>query len=48
MTLGQAAGTAAALSMQADVAPRALDPAALRARLIRDGVDLRRAEKARA
>ncbi len=48
MTLGQAAGTAAALSLQAGVGPRALDPAVLRARLIRDGVDLRRAEPARA
>ena len=48
MTLGQAAGTAAALSLQAGVAPRALDPAALRARLVRDGVDLRRAAAAHA
>jgi FAD dependent oxidoreductase len=48
MTLGQAAGTAAALSLQAGVAPRALDPAALRARLIGDGVDLRRSQAARA
>src|SRR6202043_2102405 len=38
MTLGQAAGTAAALSLQARVAPRELDANALRARLIRDGV----------
>ena len=42
MTLGQAAGTAAALSVQRAVAPRALDPALLRERLVRDGVDLRR------
>jgi hypothetical protein len=48
MTLGQAAGTAAALSLQARVAPRDLDAAALRARLVRDGVDLRRTEAARA
>jgi hypothetical protein len=46
MTLGQAAGTAAALSLQRGVAPRALDPALLRERLVRDGVDLRRAEPA--
>jgi hypothetical protein len=43
MTLGQAAGTAAALSIQAGVTPRALDARALRERLIADGVDLRRA-----
>jgi hypothetical protein len=42
MTLGQAAGTAAALSLHAGVSPRALDAAVLRERLIRDGVDLRR------
>jgi hypothetical protein len=42
MTLGQAAGTAAALSVQRNVSPRALDPALLRERLVRDGVDLRR------
>jgi FAD-dependent oxidoreductase family protein len=42
MTLGQAAGTAAALSVADGVTPRALDPVALRARLIADGVDLRR------
>ena len=46
MTLGQAAGTAAALSVAAGVPPRRLDPAVLRARLIRDGVDLRRPEGA--
>ncbi len=44
MTLGQAAGTAAALSLRERVTPRALDPHLLRERLIRDGVDLRRAE----
>jgi hypothetical protein len=48
MTLGQAAGTAAALSLQANVLPRALDPRALRTRLIADGVDLRRPSMARA
>jgi hypothetical protein len=48
MTLGQAAGTAAALSVAAGIAPRALDGAALRARLIADGVDLRRPDLARA
>ncbi len=42
MTLGQAAGTAAALSLQQHLTPRALDPALLRERLVRDGVDLRR------
>lgn len=42
MTLGQAAGTAAALSLHAGVGPRELDPERLRARLIADGVDLRR------
>jgi hypothetical protein len=48
MTLGQAAGTAAALSVEADLSPRALDPRVLREQLIRDGVDLRRPETARA
>src|ERR1700681_1598415 len=43
MTLGQAAGTAAALSLQRGVAARRLDAVVLRQRLIRDGVDLRRA-----
>jgi len=47
MTLGQAAGTAGALAAQQRVTPRALDPALLRARLIADGVDLRRSEPAR-
>ncbi|GAC1571596.1 MAG: hypothetical protein NVS3B7_01900 [Candidatus Elarobacter sp.] len=48
MTLGQAAGTAAALSLHAGVSPRDLDPAVLRNRLVRDGVDLRRPQGARA
>jgi hypothetical protein len=48
MTLGQAAGTAAALSLAAGVQPRNLDPQVLRARLIADGVDLRRTALARA
>jgi hypothetical protein len=43
MTLGQAAGTAAALAVEARVAPRAIDTRLLRERLVRDGVDLRRA-----
>jgi hypothetical protein len=42
MTLGQAAGTAAGLSLSAETAVRDIDPAALRERLIADGVDLRR------
>ncbi len=42
MTLGQAAGTAAQLSLQAGCAVRDLDSAALRERLMADGVDLRR------
>jgi hypothetical protein len=42
MTLGQAAGTAAALSHTARVPLRALDTARLRERLVSDGVDLRR------
>jgi hypothetical protein len=48
MTLGQAAGTAAALSLFDGVTPRALDPHRLRERLIADGVDLRRPTFARA
>jgi glycine/D-amino acid oxidase-like deaminating enzyme len=48
MTLGQAAGTAAALSIAGGVAPRHLDAHALRERLIADGVDLRRPSLARA
>ena len=43
MTFGQAAGTAAALSLAAGVTPRNVDVRALRERLIADGVDLRRA-----
>ncbi|HTA38862.1 MAG TPA: FAD-dependent oxidoreductase, partial [Candidatus Acidoferrales bacterium] len=46
MTLGQAAGTAAALSRGARVRVGDVDVAALRAELVRDGVDLRRAEVA--
>jgi hypothetical protein len=42
MTLGQAAGTAAALSLRTDAALRDVDRAALREQLIADGVDLRR------
>jgi hypothetical protein len=42
MTLGQAAGTAASLSLTGNVAVRDLEPADLRRRLIADGVDLRR------
>jgi hypothetical protein len=42
MTLGQAAGTAAALALAAGVTPRMLDARVLRERLIADGVDLRR------
>ena len=46
MTLGQAAGTAAALSLADDRALRAIDVDALRAALVHDGVDLRRASAA--
>ncbi len=42
MTLGQAAGTAAALAVRHGQQPRAVAPEELRARLERDGVDLRR------
>jgi glycine/D-amino acid oxidase-like deaminating enzyme len=42
MTLGQAAGTAAALALESGVQPRAIDTAELRRRLERAGVDLRR------
>jgi hypothetical protein len=42
MTLGQAAGTAAAQAVRAGVPLRAVDTGGLRARLIADGVDLRR------
>jgi hypothetical protein len=47
MTLGQAAGTAAALSRDAGVRVGDVDTQALRAELVRDGVDLRRAEVVR-
>jgi hypothetical protein len=43
MTLGQAAGTAAALAVAGGVQPRAIDTRILRERLIDAGVDLRRA-----
>jgi hypothetical protein len=46
MTLGQAAGTAAALSKTSRVRVADVDPVHLRAELVRDGVDLRRAEVA--
>ena len=42
MTLGQAAGTAAAIAVREDVRPRDVDAARLRVDLERDGVDLRR------
>jgi hypothetical protein len=42
MTLGQAAGTAAALAVSEGVRPRDVRATTLRARLERDGVDLRR------
>jgi hypothetical protein len=42
MTLGQAAGTAAARATQRGEALRAVPAGELRAELIRDGVDLRR------
>jgi len=48
MTLGQAAGTAAALSVAAACTPRALAAQTLRERLIADGVDLRRPALTRA
>ncbi|MGH7729266.1 MAG: FAD-dependent oxidoreductase [Vulcanimicrobiaceae bacterium] len=44
MTLGQAAGTAAALAIARKLAPSELPYAELHARLVADGVDLRRAE----
>ena len=43
MTLGQAAGTAAALCVEQRIQPRDIDAGELRAALVRDGVDLRRA-----
>jgi hypothetical protein len=48
MTLGQAAGTAAALSVASGVTPRMLDTHALREKLVADGVDLRRPTPAHA
>ncbi|MFN2460427.1 MAG: FAD-dependent oxidoreductase [Candidatus Velthaea sp.] len=42
MTLGQAAGTAAALSLRAPSRLRDVEPRVLRERLVADGVDLRR------
>ena len=42
MTLGQAAGTAAAMCAQGEWQPRDVDTRRLRATLVRDGVDLRR------
>jgi hypothetical protein len=42
MTLGQAAGTAASLSLAADVPLRDIDVVELREQLVADGVDLRR------
>jgi hypothetical protein len=42
MTLGQAAGTAAALCVRDHLLPRAIPAETLRAALVRDGVDLRR------
>jgi hypothetical protein len=44
MTLGQAAGCAAAMSVAAHVSPRDVDVKALRASLVKQGVDLRRRE----
>ncbi len=46
MTLGQAAGTAAALCARGGISPRAVDIDVLRAELMRDGVDLRRTASA--
>jgi hypothetical protein len=46
MTLGQAAGTAAALALETGVAPRNVDTQLLRERLIAAGVDLRRGSAA--
>jgi hypothetical protein len=40
MATGEAAGTAAALALRAGVAPRELDVAALRARLVTQGAIL--------
>ena len=44
MTLGQAAGTSAAISVRSHVPFRRIDPRLLRQQLIDDGVDLRRAQ----
>jgi len=46
MTLGQAAGTAAAMCARDGTRPRDVDTAVLREALARDGVDLRRAARA--
>ncbi len=48
MTLGQAAGTAAAQCVAGGARPRDCDATALRAQLVADGVDLRRAAPAHA
>jgi len=48
MTLGQAAGTAAAHCVARGERARDCDPASLRAQLVADGVDLRRAAESRA
>ena len=46
MAMGQAAGTAAAMAVAAGITPRALDPVALRARLLADGALLEPLEAA--
>ncbi len=46
LTIGEAAGTAAALSLQRGVTPRALDRGALQRTLIANGVDLGQARRA--
>jgi glycine/D-amino acid oxidase-like deaminating enzyme len=46
MAMGQAAGTAAAMAIQAGITPRRVDPAALRERLRADGALLQPAEPA--
>ncbi len=40
MTMGQAAGTAAALAVAEEIAPREVDPQALRSRLVEQGITL--------